>query len=151
MNYYISIVYIDLDNFKEVNDSLGHKEGDEVLRTAAQTLKNNVRDIDVIARLGGDEFGILIPDLDYEEAKKAIIRLKSTLDNIMCNRKWNVTASIGAVTCPKGACSVDSLIKMADNLMYEVKSNGKNGIIHNNVDQIPEFKFSKIQGGQHER
>jgi len=134
LNTDISIVYLDLDNFKEVNDTLGHQEGDLVLRMGAGILKNNVRDIDLVARLGGDEFAILMPDTGFEEAGKVISRVKSMLDSVLRSERWKVTASMGAVTCPGRVCSVDSLITMSDRLMFEAKTKGKNGIVHKKVE-----------------
>jgi diguanylate cyclase (GGDEF)-like protein len=134
MNYYVSIVYIDLDNFKEVNDTLGHKEGDKVLRMASDALKNSVRDIDIIARIGGDEFVILMPNTNYEESRKVIERVKFMIDKVLLSKKWSVTASIGAVTCPGRECSLNALITTADQLMYEAKTSGKNKVIHKNIE-----------------
>jgi len=147
-NSFISIIYLDLDNFKEINDAFGHTEGDSVLKKAAETLKHNVRAIDIPARLGGDEFAILMPDTDFDESEKVAQRVKSALNSTMSSNGWDVTASMGAITCPGRKCTVNSLIKAADRLMFEVKLNGRNGLIHKQVDAIADqFRgFSGTQG-----
>ena len=133
MNSYTSIIYIDLDNFKEVNDNLGHFEGDFVLKRAAETLRNAVREIDIVARFGGDEFVVMMPNTDFDETDIIIDRIKSVLDGALMSDKWKVTASIGAITCLGEECSLDSLITASDRLMYEAKLSGKNMIIHKNA------------------
>jgi diguanylate cyclase (GGDEF)-like protein len=137
LNSFISIAYLDLDNFKEVNDTFGHLAGDAVLKIVAETLKNAVREIDITARLGGDEFVIFMPNTNFQEAEKVLDRIKSALANILKSNNWNVTVSVGAVTCPGQSCMIDSLIKSADSLMFEAKANGKNRSVHKNVNEIP--------------
>lgn len=133
-NSFITIVYIDLDNFKEINDNLGHMQGDTVLKIAAETLKNSVRAIDTAARIGGDEFIILMPDTDFAEAEKALRRIKTALNGALLTDDWKVTVSLGAATCAGQQCSVDSLITLSDRLMYEAKANGKNRLVHRKVE-----------------
>jgi diguanylate cyclase (GGDEF)-like protein len=124
----ITIVYIDIDNFKQLNDSLGHSRGDNLLQMIAKTLKDNTRSIDMVSRLGGDEFVVLYPETNELNAKKAINKLQKSLLDIVKNNNWPVTFSIGAVTFYKPCYSVDELIKEADDLMYTVKESGKNRI-----------------------
>ncbi|MDQ7780571.1 MAG: diguanylate cyclase [Planctomycetota bacterium] len=124
----LSTAYIDLDDFKRVNDTLGHSVGDVLLRAVAGTIKENIRASDLVARLGGDEFGILMPETDQEGAKSAVTKVRDRVMDLVRDRKWPVTLSIGVATCLSPQCSVDGLIKMADDLMYSVKSNGKNGV-----------------------
>lgn len=120
-----TIAYIDIDNFKEVNDTFGHSQGDFLLRLIAQTLKENTRIIDIVSRLGGDEFAILFPETNEEGAKSAIGKLQSELDKLIKRDNWPISFSIGAVVCSK-CCEIDELIKEVDKLMYEVKKSGKN-------------------------
>jgi diguanylate cyclase (GGDEF)-like protein len=128
-----TIAYIDVDNFKKVNDTCGHIQGDNLLQLVARTIKDNTRSIDIISRLGGDEFAVLFPETNENNAKTAISKVQKALLVIVQNNNWPATFSIGAVTCYK-SCSLDELIKEADDLMYTVKQSGKNRIeykIHN--------------------
>ena len=130
-----TIAYIDIDNFKQVNDTLGHSQGDKLLQSVAKTLIANTRSIDIVSRLGGDEFAILFPESNEENAKTAINKVQKELLSSVTNDKWPVTFSIGVVTCYK-SCNLDELIKEADNLMYTVKASGKNGIEYK-IHEIP--------------
>lgn len=127
-NHPITISYIDLDNFKSINDTFGHSAGDEVLKIIVTVMLTNLRKIDAVARLGGDEFAVLFPGTDHEAARKINLKLQQTLLNEMADRQYPVTFSIGSLTCLEPPRSTDELIKMADNLMYTVKNNGKNAI-----------------------
>jgi diguanylate cyclase (GGDEF)-like protein len=126
----LSIAYIDLDNFKMVNDELGHSVGDQLLCEVVDYIAKNIRGIDLIARLGGDEFVILLPEIDPNMAQAVMQRLQSGLLATMQNNHWPVTFSIGLLTYSKLDISIDELIRLADNLMYDVKKQGKNAIAH---------------------
>jgi diguanylate cyclase (GGDEF)-like protein len=121
-------VYLDLDNFKYINDHFGHLIGDQVLKTVASALLENIRTIDLIARLGGDEFVILLPEISNENAHKVFNRIQNILLELMTKNNWQVTCSIGMVTFTEPPSSVDTLIREADDLMYMAKRNGKNRI-----------------------
>ena len=127
----MSAAYIDLDNFKSVNDSLGHLSGNSLLKAAAETLKSGVRSIDTPARLGGDEFIILMPETDAKGAAVLMERLNAGLLRKMGDNGWPVTFSIGVSTFTSAPESVDELVRKADNLMYSAKKNGKNTIKYN--------------------
>jgi diguanylate cyclase (GGDEF)-like protein len=122
-----TLVYIDLDNFKEINDLLGHSTGDRVLRAVTESVKCGIRETDAFGRLGGDEFALLLPETDEREARTAITRLHSDLSTVMRKNGWKVTFSIGAVTYKKPPVSVDEMVKLADSTMYSIKSSTKNG------------------------
>jgi len=122
-----TMAYIDIDNFKQVNDTLGHSHGDKVLQSTARTIRDNTRTIDIVSRLGGDEFAILLPETDSENAHNALTNIRGKLLEMVDSNKWPVSFSIGAVTCHE-SCKLDDLIKEADDLMYEVKRSGKNNI-----------------------
>lgn len=126
----LSIAYIDLDNFKTVNDGFGHSVGDQLLCVIVEHITQNIRTIDLIARLGGDEFVILLPEIDPDMAQTVMQRLQSSLLVEMQNNHWPVTFSIGLLTCSKIDLSIDELIRLADNLMYDVKKQGKDAIAH---------------------
>jgi len=123
-----TLAYLDLDNFKQVNDEFGHVAGDHLLRQVVYTIRNNTRRTDVVARLGGDEFGILLRKTDIEEARVVFSRIRQALLTEMEKNQWKVTTSIGVVTVESPAMTTDEVIKMADDLMYEVKRSGKNNI-----------------------
>jgi len=124
-----SLVYIDLDNFKAVNDMLGHNTGDKLLRITAGIIKENVRAMDAVARLGGDEFAILFPETDLASAISVCKRIQAEMLDIMKKNNWLVTCSIGIAAFRTPLESVDDLVSKADSLMYEVKSSGKNNIL----------------------
>ncbi len=123
-----TVVYIDLDNFKTVNDTLGHSVGNTLLRHVVDTLKSTVRATDLIARLGGDEFVVLLPETGGESAKVLVSKLREQLLDAMQNQGWPVTFSVGVLTCVSLPTNVDELIRAADVLMYEAKKTGKNAI-----------------------
>ena len=124
----ITLVYIDVDNFKLVNDLFGHRIGDEVLRCIATELKSQLRMTDTVARLGGDEFVMLLPSTRQPEARKVVSKVYAHLTETMQRKNWPVTFSMGVVTCEFSPYSAEQLVNMADELMYEVKNSTKNDI-----------------------
>lgn len=125
-----TVAYMDVDDFKSVNDSLGHGAGDSLLSLVADTVKNNLRRFDVVARLGGDEFAVFLPDTNYEEANAIMHRLRLLLLNAMQSRGFPVTFSIGVITYVMPATTVHGMMSSVDSLMYSVKKRGKNDICH---------------------
>ena len=124
----ITLVYVDVDNFKLVNDLFGHKMGDEVLRCIASELKAQLRITDTVARLGGDEFVMLLPSTRQPEARLVVSKVYASLIETMRRKNWPVTFSMGVVTCEFSPYSAEQLVNMADELMYEVKNSTKNNI-----------------------
>jgi diguanylate cyclase (GGDEF)-like protein len=124
----LTVAYLDLDEFKDVNDRFGHEAGDAVLVTVATTLREATRAVDGVARLGGDEFGLLLPETDGPTAEALVGRLKATLADAVQERGWPVTASIGVATFHRAPRSVDEMINRADELMYQAKRAGKGGV-----------------------
>lgn len=124
----LSIAYIDLDNFKELNDRLGHRGGDNALKAVAEIMRSTLRSTDVPARLGGDEFAVMLTEADANAAAKAVRMLHSRLLKTMQKRNWPITFSIGMATFATIPGSVDEMIKRADTLMYSVKKDGKGDI-----------------------
>lgn len=124
----LTIAYIDLDNFKEINDRLGHLAGDQILRLVASALKTSVRKVDVVARLGGDEFAILLPETPANAAQIVFERIKKSLQNSFVSQEGRVFFSAGLVTFEHPPESVDQMIKKADDLMYQAKKQGRNSI-----------------------
>jgi diguanylate cyclase (GGDEF)-like protein len=125
-----SVAYMDIDDFKDINDRSGHSTGDTLLRTITETIKCDVRDIDTIARLGGDEFAIFMPETGSDSARAVVGRIQKSLMRVVRRNDWPVTFSIGVVTWDSPPRTVDEMVKRADTLMYSVKNDGKNKIKH---------------------
>jgi diguanylate cyclase (GGDEF)-like protein len=122
----VTLLYIDCDDFKLVNDQDGHAAGDEVLREVAQALQGAVRDVDFVARVGGDEFAVLLSETDSAGAQVAVGRLQERLSKEMARRGRPVTFSVGAATFSAGLSSLEEALREADRLMYSAKTCGKN-------------------------
>lgn len=123
----VSIAYVDVDDFKRLNDKYGHTTGDRFLVTLARTLGKGSRTSDQVARLGGDEFAILMPETD-ENGAHAVLKRLNGLAQIMNKHLFSVTLSIGLVTFHKAPENAEAMIAEADRLMYQSKQKGKNRI-----------------------
>jgi diguanylate cyclase (GGDEF)-like protein len=125
----LSLAFIDVDDFKRVNDSRGHDAGDRLLRLMAEVIRGSLRSSDHVARYGGDEFVVLLPVADQDAARAAVDKLHTVVNQAMIRENWPVTLSIGVVTREPGGASVtvEGMLDRADRLMYKVKSGGKNG------------------------
>ncbi|MFH0918968.1 MAG: GGDEF domain-containing protein [Fibrobacterota bacterium] len=124
---YVSLASMDIDNFKKVNDTRGHAEGDRVLKALAAAIKTTTRNIDVSARLGGDEFCVLFPNADSTEMKNIISRMVDSFRRSSEAFTWNVSLSVGVFTT-KAEIELEALLKSGDRLMYKAKAGGKNRI-----------------------
>jgi diguanylate cyclase (GGDEF)-like protein len=124
----LSLMYMDLDNFKVINDTHGHQTGDAVLRLVADAMRSSVRQADVVGRLGGDEFAVLMPETDAQLADAAAKRLIASLRTVFKGTP-NVTASIGVVSCTATDASTDDLLRRADQAMYDAKKSGKDRVV----------------------
>ena len=125
----LSIAFLDCDDFKDVNDRFGHKEGDRLLEVLATTIRSHLRRTDIVARLGGDEFVILLTNTDNTRAASVIDKLRLELDARMKEHGWPVTFSIGLGVFPIVPGSEDQIISFTDHLMYRAKSSGKNNTV----------------------
>jgi diguanylate cyclase (GGDEF) domain len=126
----LTVVYIDIDDFKKINDLWGKKVGDQLLQIAAETIKHTIRETDIIGRLGGDEFAIILPGSGYEPANIVSCRVQRELLDAMQKNEWCATFSMGAVTFVNPPNSVDEMIHKVDRLVYLIKYNGKNQLNH---------------------
>jgi diguanylate cyclase (GGDEF)-like protein len=122
----LSIVMVDLDRFKKINDTYGHDAGDRALKTISQFFQRNIRDVDAIGRYGGEEFVMLIPDADKEAAFCLAERLRKELAKVKLEDLPPITISLGIATYPSDGTDIEELIKKADAAMYEAKQKGRN-------------------------
>ncbi|MGE5490653.1 MAG: EAL domain-containing protein [Actinomycetota bacterium] len=124
-----AVLFIDLDHFKQINDSLGHAFGDRVLVTAAERIKACLRPVDTAARLGGDEFVLVLHDVDQPRAEMIARRILESLGHPVSldNMTFALTCSIGIVLYPADGANADELIKNADTAMYQAKERGRAG------------------------
>ncbi len=127
-DHIFSLAYIDIDNFKYVNDSRGHAEGDKLLIKVAHCLKDSLRETDSVARLGGDEFACLFPEAGQEASKAAFAKASEELKKKMERYHWPVSFSVGLVTFEKMPADIKEAMKVADELMYSVKNANKNNV-----------------------
>jgi diguanylate cyclase (GGDEF)-like protein len=133
-NRHFTLLYVNLDDFKKVNDTFGRKTGDAALWHFVVSISNALRKTDSIGRLGGDEFGCLLPETGYDAARSVITRLWADLEKEISIHKWPITLSMGAVTFTVPLEKSDDAIKMADELMHYIKEHGKNGVRHLTFD-----------------
>ena len=125
-----TLAYVDLDNFKAVNDLEGHDAGDELLRRIADALRSSTRQTDVLGRLGGDEFAAVLPEITGGATGSVLENLRKQLIRAMEKGGWPVTFSIGAVTFETPIDTSREALRVADEAMYAVKRSGKDGIHH---------------------
>lgn len=133
----LTAVFLDVDDFKAINDRFGHATGDAVLRAISDTVKGNFRASDAMARLGGDEFMVLLPECGEEPAPAVLSRLADRLRETMERNRWPVTLSIGAATFLRAPDSYEELVRRTDVLMYEAKRGGKDLVRHEVVRDGP--------------
>jgi diguanylate cyclase len=129
----VSVLLLDLDGFKEVNDALGHHAGDEVLQEVATRLRNALRASDTVARLGGDEFAVLLPATDVNRAELAARKILHDLEHpfVADGRPLAVSASIGIAGVPWHASTGDELLQKADSAMYVAKNDKSGYVVYN--------------------
>ncbi len=118
-----SIILLDIDNFKNFNDTYGHTEGDQLLADVGKILLNEVRGLDLVARFGGEEFLILLPETELAIACKVAERIRKSVE-----AKTSITLSLGVTSCSSGTYTIEDFIKRADDAMYQAKQKGKNRV-----------------------
>ncbi len=126
--YAVTLMYIDVDDFKAINDRQGHAKGDQLLKSISESLEETIRDTDTTARLGGDEFAVLVSESDAIASDYAALRIRSEVLSRLNARGWSVTLSVGAITVLPGQPNLPAVIAAADELMYAVKRDGKSNV-----------------------
>jgi diguanylate cyclase (GGDEF)-like protein len=128
----VSLIFLDLDFFKKVNDQHGHLVGSKLLREVADVLRHGVRDVDIVARYGGDEFIVILPETRLAEAAHVAERLRQTMNDHRFLKDEGpgiaLTASFGVASFPETCSSEEELIRLADQAMYRVKNRSRNGV-----------------------
>ncbi len=132
--YPISLMMLDIDNFKIYNDTNGHMAGDEVLKRIAHAIKDEVRQTDIVARYGGDEFTVILIKTSQEEACQIAERVRETVENLgVCSKKTRpedrLSVSVGVSTLHSQSLSPEGLVKTADDALYEAKRAGRNRMV----------------------
>ncbi|MBU0495737.1 MAG: diguanylate cyclase [Chloroflexi bacterium] len=129
-----TVAYMDLDDFKLVNDRWGHATGDQLICVVVRSIQDQLRQQDVIGRIGGDEFMLLLPETDQDAAQVVITRIHHHVLADMQQHAWPVTCSIGVVTYRAAPDTADQVIQAADGVMYAVKQSDKNGVRYTTCD-----------------
>jgi diguanylate cyclase (GGDEF)-like protein len=130
----LSLILLDVDHFKDVNDTFGHDCGDELLLTVATAMAQSVRASDFVARLGGDEFVVALPATDLEGARNVAQKLRATASNArVLGFNWEITASLGISSYPDHGSNVEAVMRSADTALYEAKKDGRNCVRHASV------------------
>ncbi|MFT5809020.1 MAG: diguanylate cyclase (GGDEF)-like protein [Moritella dasanensis] len=135
----LTLVVIDIDNFKLINDSFGHAAGDMVLKAFAQNIKSELRCGDIFGRLGGDEFSILLPNTDCNESLPLVERFQDTIATMKIDHKEQriqLTASIGIVQYLPVMQSIHDMMNAADTALYQAKSEGRNTVCRCSIKQV---------------
>jgi len=127
-NYSLSLIFIDVDWLKSINDSYGHLVGDEALKKISQVIRSCVRKVDLPFRYGGDELAALLPQTDGEAAYQIAERIRSKVSKISFREKFHLTVSIGVATYPQDANNPQDLLSKADSALYKAKQKGRNHV-----------------------
>ncbi len=128
LNQPFTVISLDLDYLKKINDTHGHAAGDDAIVAISEVLKKNARSIDIPARLGGEEFSVLLPGIDSHGGMIAAERIRTAIEEYHVEEVGRITASIGVGTYPEHSNSLDELLEMTDHAMYRSKINGRNQV-----------------------
>ena len=127
-NQKFTVIGIDLDHLKQINDTYGHNYGDIAIKTIAEVLKSNARSIDIAARMGGEEFNLILPGVDIEGGCIAAERIRKAIESVELEKIGHITASLGIATYPDQSDDLEELLELTDQAMYESKRNGRNRV-----------------------
>ena len=146
----LSFAFLDVDDFKRVNDRLGHAAGDDLLQSIAKAMRDVTRQSDALGRVGGDEFAILLPETGADSARAAVEKLRRTIGEVAGETLEGGSISIGLVTFLRPVASVREMTHAADTLMYAAKAEGKNALRHRVIASDEEAPTLR-EGGPHPR
>lgn len=127
-NQKFTVIGIDLDYLKKINDVYGHNYGDIAIKSIAEVLKSSCRSIDIAARMGGEEFNVILPGVDSKGGLVFAERIRKTIESINLEKIGNITASLGVATYMEHSDDIDELLEIVDHAMYESKRNGRNRV-----------------------
>ena len=127
-NRKISVLMVDIDNFKKFNDTFGHQAGDEALKNIATNIRRSARKIDIACRYGGEEFSFILPDTSKEEATTIAERMRTTISHTTI-MNYTFTISIGVASFPEDAQNKEELVRKSDWALYKAKNEGRNKVI----------------------
>jgi diguanylate cyclase (GGDEF)-like protein len=127
-----AVAFIDIDNFKRINDEHGHLSGDEILQQLTRTCAKQVRNVDTLARIGGEEFALLLPQTTAEDAERLVEQLRAGVAATSAkvgDRLIEITVSIGLTSSGRGPLDVNGILRIADEALYAAKRQGKNRLV----------------------
>lgn len=127
-NQKFTVIGIDLDFLKKINDVYGHNYGDIAIKSISEVLKNSCRSIDIAARMGGEEFNVILPGVDSQGGLIFAERIRKTIEEVVLEKIGHITASIGVATFMEHSEDIDELLELVDHAMYESKRNGRNRV-----------------------
>lgn len=127
-NQKFTVIGLDLDHLKQINDTYGHNYGDIAIKAIAEVLKSNARSIDIAARMGGEEFNLILPAVDIEGGCIAAERIRKAIESVELDKIGHITASLGVATYPDQSDDIQELLELTDQAMYESKRNGRNRV-----------------------
>lgn len=139
-NQKFTLIGLDLDHLKQINDKYGHSCGDIAIKTVANVLKHNARSIDIAARMGGEEFNLLLPGVDHVGGLVAAERIRKAIEDTHIDILGNVTASIGVATFGEHSDNLNDLIELTDQAMYTSKKNGRNRVTLANPSDLDSWQ-----------
>ena len=127
-NQHFTVIGLDLDHLKQINDVYGHNYGDIAIKAIAEVLKNNARSIDIAARMGGEEFNLILPGVDSAGGLVAAERIRKAIEGVELDKIGHITASVGVATYLEHSDDLDELLELTDQAMYESKRKGRNRV-----------------------
>jgi diguanylate cyclase (GGDEF)-like protein len=136
----LSLLLLDIDHFKQINDQWGHPTGDLALQQVSRVILDSLRQVDIPARLGGEEFAVLLPETGHHEALKLAERMRGNIEEkafSVADDRHSITASFGLCTHQEGLISLEKLLQVADLALYQAKAGGRNQVIQLRPDQRP--------------
>src|SRR5689334_12383 len=141
-----SLLMIDIDSFKDLNDSFGHDAGDDAIRRLSKVLREGTRGIDLAARIGGEEFAVLLVETSKEGGCDVAERLRVAIKSLEIPQAGHITASFGVAECPRDAQTANDILKAADVALYEAKRNGRDQVVALESVQSNSMAVGDVQG-----